>query len=175
VYGPFSNKEYNNKDEDEQIYAFTFTDRCSRLTQIKFIKKITAKSFIKAYETVWVSQYGHPNSLLTDNGKCYTSKTTKKYLENHGVYHIKTSTYNPTGNSNSERINAHISIVLRIYKGFDLKKIKQIIENRINNVFHSSINDTPKSIVEKYQSGQTIIRQNLISNRNKRLSKINKG
>lgn len=62
---------------------------------------------------VW---HGENNFLPTmENDR--SQKTWRKKLKQLEISHIRTSNYNPTGNSISERINAHISTVLRMYKG----------------------------------------------------------
>jgi hypothetical protein len=63
---------------------------------------------------------------------------------------LKTSVYNPTGNSISERLNSHTTTTLKFYKNWKLDLIKEIIENRINNIYHTSVNELPKTIVDEY-------------------------
>jgi hypothetical protein len=56
------------------MYAITFIDRCSRFAKIKFTKHITTKSFIKSLEEEWISQFGIPQTILTD----YESATSQR-------------------------------------------------------------------------------------------------
>lgn len=67
-------------------------------------------------------------------------------MKRQGINQIFTSPYNPTGNSISERVNANIVTVLRIYKRCSIKHLKQLIENRINNLVHSALKMTPNCV-----------------------------
>ncbi|KAG0436966.1 Pol polyprotein [Dictyocoela muelleri] len=94
-----------------------------------------------------ISRFITPKTFLSDNGKCYTSNKTRTFLNQCNIKQIHSSPFNPTGNSLSERINSAISNILRIYKGWDLKIIKIIIENRLNNIVNTSFGNTPCDIL----------------------------
>lgn len=150
VYGSFPTNEYDHDTDKSKMFAVTFTDRCSRATSIHFTEKIRARDIIEAFETNWLPKYGYPETILTDNGKCYIAQELEKYFKSKSIRHITTSTYNPTGNSISERINAHLTIALRIYKGERLDVIKEIVERRINKVVNTSTALTPEDIIQTH-------------------------
>lgn len=52
-------------------------------------------------------------------------------------------------NSISESINGVITICLRIYRGKNIKKIKKIIEKRINNFNNRNLNNVPIEVIRK--------------------------
>ncbi|KRH92683.1 putative transposable element [Pseudoloma neurophilia] len=85
----------------------------------------------------------------------------------------RTFAYNPTGNGISERINQQITQILRMYKGWSLNMIKEIIENRLNNMFHSTLKDIPANIVIQKLNGNNI--QIKSTQKDKQLIKMNAG
>ncbi|KRH93757.1 pol polyprotein, partial [Pseudoloma neurophilia] len=143
VYGPFHGNQFMHTFSKNEIFIITIIDRSSRMTKISFTDNITAYSFIKMLTNEWLSEFKNPKTILSDQGKCYTADATKAFLKEKKIKQIFASTYNPTGNGISERINQTISTVLRIYKGWDLKLLKIVLENRLNNIFHYGIKMIP--------------------------------
>lgn len=132
VYGPFPSKNFITKIKAKNLFLITFTDRCSRYTKVSLSTSITSLKIKQALEKSWIRENGYPKSILSDQGRCYSSREFKEYCKERGIIHIMTSPYNPTGNSISERINGVITSCLRIYKGDKITKILKIIEKRIN-------------------------------------------
>ena len=62
------------------------------------------------------SQFGLPESIVSDNGTCFTSSTFNSFLKQHGIAHITSAPYHPSTNGLAER-----SVQL-VKKG--LKKVK---------------------------------------------------
>ncbi|KAG0430132.1 Transposon Tf2-6 polyprotein [Dictyocoela muelleri] len=107
---------FKNSRNANKLFIITFTDRCSRFTRIKFISEISSKCMQKAFKEEWLNHFQPPKTLLSDNGKCYTSQSSKEFFKSYNIKQIFTSPFNPTGNSISERLNQSISDVLRILK-----------------------------------------------------------
>ena len=78
------------------------------------------------------------------------AKQFKEFLSDHGIFHIQSSTYNPTGNSISERINQTIARVIRMNKSLPLIKITPKIEMALQLSYHRSINSSPHELVYKW-------------------------
>ncbi|XP_008181385.1 uncharacterized protein K02A2.6-like [Acyrthosiphon pisum] len=55
---------------------------------------------LKEYFSLW----GIPAKLVTDNGRSLCSADFELFLKNNGVYHIKTSPYNPSSNGAAENL-----------------------------------------------------------------------
>ncbi|MGL5707225.1 MAG: reverse transcriptase domain-containing protein, partial [Aeromonas sp.] len=153
VFGPFV---LSNRGNISKWFLITFTDRCTRITRVYFTKTIGAKSFIKGFNRTWLSEFPKPDTMLSDNGKCYVSKITKSFMVENSIKQKFTSPYNPTGNSISERINANIVMILRIYKGHNFKTIKKLIEARNNKLFHTGLKAIPYKVYEEYLQKKTI-------------------
>lgn len=94
--------------------------------------------------------YGVPISILTDQGRwrCYKSLKTEEALKKKNIKQIFTSPYNPTGNSKSERINQHLTHLLRINKGCSLEVLTVVIENQTYKIYHHGIEELPDELIE---------------------------
>jgi len=49
------------------------------------------------------STFGLPQSVVTDNGTCFTSSHFQKFMRANGIHHIKTAPYHPSSNGQAER------------------------------------------------------------------------
>lgn len=91
-------------------------DAHSKWIFIKHMKNITSFFTIKVLKE-YFSLWGIPEKLVTDNGPSLCSADFELFLKNNGVYHIKTSPYNPSSNGAAENL-------VRTFKNY-LKKCLQ--------------------------------------------------
>ena len=59
----------------------------------------TAKLVAEAIFGLWISRWRTMRSVLTDNGRQFTSRLLQQLTDVHGIKHIYSSPYNPRGNS----------------------------------------------------------------------------
>ena len=64
------------------------------------------------------TQFGIPETIVTDNGTCFVSAEFETFLEKNGIKHITFALYHPASNGLAERA---VQIVKR-----GLKKITQV-------------------------------------------------
>ena len=82
--------------------------------------------------------HGLPETVVTDNGTCFTSDEFSVFMRHNGIKHIKSAPYHPSTNGLAERA------VQTLKQG--LKKLKQgSLETRVSR-FLSSYRTTPQSI-----------------------------
>ncbi|KAG0436864.1 Transposon Tf2-8 polyprotein [Dictyocoela muelleri] len=171
VYGPFDGSEFKHNFKSDKIFLYTITDRCSRFTKCRFTTQIRSCDFLKTLKNDWLKFFKPPETILSDNGLCYTSANTKNELRKMNITQIFTTPYNPTGNAISERINQQITCILRIYKGWNLELLKLVIENRINKIVNTSFNNTPTEIISSHKNNPEF---RLNTNKNKTSNFTNK-
>ncbi len=88
-------------------YILLFTDRFSRradmyaVTAAEFTAEGTADIFVNRYITLW----GCPSSLLSDNGTQFCSKLSQAVYKRLAVRKVTTSSYHPNGNGGVERVD----------------------------------------------------------------------
>ncbi|KAG0436868.1 Transposon Tf2-8 polyprotein [Dictyocoela muelleri] len=135
IYGLIDAYNYKHNKNTNKFFIITFTDRCTRFTRIRFLSKISSKKYTKGTKRRMVEKFFlKPSTILSDNGRCYNSKSSKLFLKSLNIKQILTSPFNPTCNLISERLNQSISDLLKIYKNWDIKTIKLIIANKLNEV-----------------------------------------
>ena len=77
------------------------------------------------------SEYGWPETLISDNGPCYASKTFKKLMTEYNVNHITSSPHYPQSNGLAEK---YVQIVKNLFhkvkeEGQDLHKCLMMYRN----------------------------------------------
>ncbi len=80
IYGPLNGEEYQSKEEYKKFYLLTITDHFSRLTRIFLLTFIDTQHVLTKIKN-WFEKQGTPKELITDNGRQFTSKELKGYLD----------------------------------------------------------------------------------------------
>ena len=97
-------------------YILLFTDRFSRradmfaVTAAEFTAKGTANIFVNQYMTKW----GCPTTLLSDNGLHFCSKLSMAIYEVMKIKKVTTSSYHPQTNGGTERVNHTMAQMLAV-------------------------------------------------------------
>lgn len=143
IYGPVETFQFETADENSKFYILTITDRCTRWSEAYMIKEISAKETIKAFER-WEKNNSRPYTVLTDQGRNYTSREFCEYLKEKAIRNSTTTPYNPTGNSISERINQTITRVMQTHKGERLREVIKKINYVLQNQYHSRLACSPQ-------------------------------
>lgn len=84
-------------------YCLTFIDRFSRWTEAVPLKEISAQTVSRAFFDNWVSRYGAPETLTTDQGAQFESQLFNALLILLGCQRIRTTAYHPSANRMIER------------------------------------------------------------------------
>ncbi|KAF9760601.1 Retrovirus-related Pol polyprotein from transposon 17.6 [Nosema granulosis] len=146
IFGPFYPRDCLDERVENKYYFLTITDIYSRFTRIYYGDKFTGKEVKKCFER-WVNEFESPKAVISDNGTQYCSKIVKEYFQEKDVRQIFIPPYHPQSNGISERVNLTIAEVLRIYKGKEIKTIKDIAEHRINNNVNTTLGVSPREII----------------------------
>lgn len=133
----------------EKGFYLSITDVYSRYTSVIFLTEITSENLIESFKR-WIKKFGAPKKVISDNGKQYTSKIFKDFLEFKKVRLICTPTYHLSSNGISERLNQTIAEVLRIYKGISIGKVTEKINRRLNINYHRGVGESPTAIISGY-------------------------
>lgn len=123
IYGPIPGSEIALRGGEEFSYILTIIDRCTRWAIVKPMKEVTSKEVIRILQDYWIKPYGIPRTLLSDQGRQYTSKEFNNELQEWKIYHLMSTSYNPRGNSISERINQVIARAFRCQRNIPIKQV----------------------------------------------------
>ena len=109
ILGPLVRSKAGNK------FVLVLTDRFSKLTKCMALRRITAISVASAVLDTWVSCYGPPSKLLSDQGSQFMSKFFIAAMKMLGTETVRTTAYHPQTNGQVERYNRTLVTQLRHY------------------------------------------------------------
>ncbi|KAI5175606.1 hypothetical protein PAEPH01_2174 [Pancytospora epiphaga] len=146
IYGPIPSDIFKLSKAEEEIsklYFLTITDRCSRFSEVYWLRTLKSEEITRILRDEWCKRHPTPTTVLTDNGRQFTSQEFAAWITTQGITHKLTCPYNPTANSLSERINQTLTKVLICEKGKDLKSILRKINWGLQQAHNRAIGGIP--------------------------------
>ena len=98
-------------------YILVMIDYFSRWVEALPIPNITAVTVARAFVNHWVSRYGAPEHLHSDQGSQFEAAVFQEMCKLLGVRKTRTTPYHPQGNGCVERVNRTLKSSLRAYTG----------------------------------------------------------
>ena len=152
IIGPFQSNDFTEHSYGDTFSIITFTDLCTRYTEVFILEKANAGTVLKSLKAFKEKNNITPSSILSDNGRQYTSTLFSEGCQGMGIRNKYTSPYNPQGNGVSERINQQIADTVRIHIGTPLDQLKEKIERKINLNTNRNLNMTPQEAKDGYST-----------------------
>ena len=84
-------------------YILTMIDRGTSWVEAIPIYEITADMVIKTFEREWISRYGVPETIITDQGLQFQSEKVTNFCSKMGIERCRTTAYHPQSNGKIER------------------------------------------------------------------------
>lgn len=84
-------------------YLLTMIDRCTRWPEAIPMRDITADTVAKAMYEGWISRFGCPLRVTTDQGRQFESALFKALMKKFGITRIRTTAFHPQANGKVER------------------------------------------------------------------------
>jgi len=94
-------------------YLLTMIDRNTNWFEAIPIKDITADTVVEKLEQDWISRYGPPKNIISDQGKQFEAEIFKALCKKHNINKIRTTPYNPQSNGKIERFHRTLKETLR--------------------------------------------------------------
>ncbi|XP_053686364.1 uncharacterized protein K02A2.6-like [Sabethes cyaneus] len=83
-------------------YFLILVDSYTKWPEVKRIKEITTTATLRILRGIF-ARYGHPETLVTDNGTQRTSDRFESYCDKNGIVHLKTAPFHPQSNGLAEK------------------------------------------------------------------------
>jgi hypothetical protein len=129
-------------------YILTILDHFSRFLQVYPLKTISAEETSEAM-LHYISVFGHPLVILTDNGKNFTAYLQKRLYDTFGIEPRFTSSYHPASNGKSERVNTSLKKAILTLSD-ERNNWEQYIfthTSLYNGSVHSALNESPDMVM----------------------------
>jgi len=107
LVGPLKNSRRGNK------YILTLMDRYSRWFECAPLRTITAENVAEKFVSVWVSRYGVPDVIISDQGTQFESSIFSQMCTLLGIKRSRTTPYHPQANGMLERAHSTLKNSLR--------------------------------------------------------------
>ncbi|XP_051162259.1 uncharacterized protein K02A2.6-like [Leptopilina boulardi] len=89
--------------DQEYRYCVTMIDPFCRWPEAVPIKNIEAITVARAFVDAWISRFGTPQTVTTDQGTQFESRLFSSLLQLSGCYRVRSSAYHPASNGMVER------------------------------------------------------------------------
>ena len=96
IVGPFPPSNGNR-------YCLTIIDRFSRWPEAIPVPDMTASTIAQALVTGWISRFGVPHQITSDQGRQFESTLFAELVRTFGITHLRTTPYHPQANGIIER------------------------------------------------------------------------
>lgn len=124
-------------------------DHFSKFILTQAVRQATATEVVKFIENQIFLTFGVPESLVTDNGRQFTSILLSNLCKKYQVNHIFTAKYAPQANA-SERVNRTLLAAIRSYIQSDQKVWDEslvAVTHALRNAVHESTQFSPHFLV----------------------------
>ncbi|KAL1138800.1 hypothetical protein AAG570_008862 [Ranatra chinensis] len=95
-----------------KAYCLTMIDRCTRWPEAVPIRETSAETIAKAFYERWISRFGVPLKITTDQGRQFESQLFTRLTTMLGIQRLRTSAYHPQANGVVERWHRSLKAAL---------------------------------------------------------------
>ena len=145
---------------NQNRFLITIIDEYSRFPFAFSCRDTSAKSIISGLDQVF-SMFGMPAYIHSDRGSAFMSAEFKRYLLDKGIASSRTTSYNPAGNGQVERLNQTlwqaIKLGLKTHK-LPLQHWQELLSDALHSVrslLCTATNQTPHERIFNFQRRST--------------------
>jgi len=128
-------------------YCLTMIDRFSRWPEAIPLTEISAESIVTAFYTHWVSRYGSPINITTDQGPQFEASLFKALTNVIGCERIRTSAYHPASNGILERWHRTLKTAIMCHKSDDWMESFPSVLLGLRSCFKKDLNASPAELL----------------------------
>jgi len=94
-------------------YLLTIVDRNSRWPEAFPLRNINAETIVRIFVDNWISRFGVPKRIITDQGRQFESKIFQDLVQTLGSQRLRTTAFHPQSNGIVERFHKTLKNSLR--------------------------------------------------------------
>lgn len=102
---------------DDFRYCLTAIDRVSRWPEVWPMRSITAEEVADTFVQGWISRFGVPSIITTDQGTQFESDLFRRLMHTCATKRIRTTAYHPCANGMIERLHRQLKAALMCHSG----------------------------------------------------------
>ncbi|XP_012244494.1 uncharacterized protein K02A2.6-like [Bombus impatiens] len=128
-------------------YCVTFIDRFSSWPEAVPIADMEAPTIALALLSTWISHFGVPLTITTDQGHQFESRVFEELCQLLGIKHLRKTAYHPASNGMVERLQRQLKTAIKCHDSSNWVEILPIVLLGIRTAIKEGLDATAAEMV----------------------------